>query len=88
MRSLTLALFVAAVVASAPASAQKYDSTSPVCKTNYRWGGEDTNCGYTSMEQCRAAASGLPAMCFNNPYYVGLSADRPREPAKRRRPAY
>ncbi|WGR91959.1 DUF3551 domain-containing protein [Bradyrhizobium sp. ISRA435] len=66
----------------------KYDSTSPVCKTNYRWGGEDTNCGYTSMEQCRAAASGLPAMCFNNPYYVGLSADRPREPAKRRRPAY
>ncbi|WGS17111.1 MULTISPECIES: DUF3551 domain-containing protein [unclassified Bradyrhizobium] len=88
MRSLTLALFVAAVVAGAPASAQKYDSTSPVCKTNYRWGGEDTNCGYTSMEQCRAAASGLPAMCFNNPYYVGLSADRPREPAKRRRPAY
>jgi len=88
MRSLILALFAAGVLVSAPASAQKYDSTSPVCKTNYRWGGEDTDCGYTSMEQCRATASGLPAMCFNNPYYAGPPADHLREPPRRRRPAY
>jgi hypothetical protein len=86
MRGFILALLAVGVIASAPANAQKYDSTSPVCKTNYRWGGEDTDCGYTSMEQCRAAASGLPAMCNYNPYYVGPARDRPREPAGRRRP--
>ncbi|KWV57304.1 hypothetical protein AS156_38970 [Bradyrhizobium macuxiense] len=86
MRSLILALLAVSVIATAPASAQKYDSTSPVCKTNYRWGGEDTDCGYTSLEQCRAAASGLPAMCFNNPYYAGPPLDRWRQPVRRRRP--
>ena len=89
MRSLILAVLALATVASAPASAQKYDSTSPICKTNYRWGGEDTDCGYTSIAQCQASAAGMGAMCINNPYYVGPSPDRPREPARQgRRPAY
>jgi hypothetical protein len=26
------------------------------------------NCGYSSFEQCRAAVSGLPAFCQQNPY--------------------
>ncbi|MHC1943897.1 DUF3551 domain-containing protein [Bradyrhizobium sp. UFLA06-06] len=89
MRSLILALLPAflALAAPAPASAQKYDSTSPVCKTNYRWGGEDTDCGYTSIAQCQASASGLAAICSNNPYYAGPPVDRrPRQPG--RRPAY
>lgn len=89
MRNLILALTVLGTVAVAPASAQKYDSTSPVCKTNYRWGGEDTDCGYTSLEQCRASASGLPAICINNPYYAGPPIDRrPRHSGRPARPAY
>jgi hypothetical protein len=89
MRSLILALLALGTVAIAPANAQKYDSTSPVCKTNYRWGGEDTDCGYTSLEQCRASASGLPAVCINNPYYAGPPiGGRTREPGRERRPAY
>ena len=88
MRGLVLALLALGVVASTPASAQKYDSTSPVCKTNYRWGGEDTECGYSSLEQCRASAAGLGAMCYNNPYYAGGSFDRSRGPARRNRPVY
>jgi hypothetical protein len=89
MRNLILALMVLGTVAVAPASAQKYDSTSPVCKTNYRWGGEDTDCGYTSLEQCRASASGLPAICINNPYYAGPPIDRrPRHSGRPARPAY
>ncbi|MBR0936723.1 DUF3551 domain-containing protein [Bradyrhizobium jicamae] len=86
--ALSAALLALSTVATAPASAQKYDSTSPVCKTNYRWGGEDTDCGYISLEQCRAVASGLPAMCFNNPYYAGPSIDRQRAPARRKRAPY
>ncbi|MCC8980224.1 DUF3551 domain-containing protein [Bradyrhizobium acaciae] len=89
MRSLILAVAALGIVASAPANAQKYDSTSPVCKTNYRWGGEDTDCGYTSLEQCRASASGLAAMCINNPYYAGAPIDRrPSQSGRRRHPAY
>ncbi|PAY05536.1 MULTISPECIES: DUF3551 domain-containing protein [Bradyrhizobium] len=93
MRSLIPALFPALLalgtVASAPANAQKYDTTSPVCKTNYRWGGEDTDCGYTSLAQCQASASGLAAMCINNPYYAGPpSGSRPREPGRARRSGY
>jgi hypothetical protein len=26
------------------------------------------NCGYSTFEQCRAAVSGLPAFCQQNPY--------------------
>jgi len=88
MRSLILALLALGIAGNAPASAQKYDSTSPVCKTNYRWGGEDTDCGYTSLAQCQASASGLPAVCSNNPYYAGPSADRPRVSGRRSRQAY
>jgi hypothetical protein len=88
MRSVILAVLALSVVAGAPASAQKYDSTSPVCKRNYRWGGEDTDCGYTSLAQCQASASGLPAMCINNPYYVGPSAEAPARPARPSRPRY
>ncbi|MCC8963511.1 DUF3551 domain-containing protein [Bradyrhizobium sp. Pear76] len=90
MRSLFLAVAVLGIVASAPANAQKYDSTSPVCKTNYRWGGEDTDCGYTSLEQCRASASGLAAMCINNPYYAGPPPidRRPSQSGRRHHPAY
>jgi hypothetical protein len=88
MRGLVLALLALGAVASTPASAQKYDTTSPVCKTNYRWGGEDTDCGYTSLAQCRATASGLGAICFDNPYYAGAAADRPQYRARRNSPAY
>ncbi|QIG92316.1 MULTISPECIES: DUF3551 domain-containing protein [unclassified Bradyrhizobium] len=93
MRRLILAplaiLLALEAVAIAPANAQKYDSTSPVCKRNYRWGGEDTDCGYTSMAQCQASASGLAAMCIDNPYYAGPPIDRrPMEPGRRPRPVY
>ncbi|MCC8940651.1 DUF3551 domain-containing protein [Bradyrhizobium sp. Arg68] len=88
MRSLVLALLALGAVASTPASAQKYDTTSPVCKTNYRFGGEDTDCSYTSLAQCKAVSSGLGAICFDNPYYAGAAAGRPRGAARRPRPAY
>lgn len=89
MRFLILALLAVGTVTSTPATAQKYDSTSPVCKTNYRWGGEDTDCGYTSLAQCQASASGLSAVCINNPYYAGPPLDRrPHASGKRSHRAY
>ncbi|MBR0828087.1 DUF3551 domain-containing protein [Bradyrhizobium manausense] len=57
------------ILAVAPAAAQRYDSQNPFCLQ--RWGqsgGTYIDCSYTSLEQCRATASGLSATCSANPY--------------------
>ena len=38
------------------------------------------NCGYDTMEQCRATASGLGLYCTSNPFYV-----EPEKPAQRKK---
>lgn len=56
----------------APARAQTYDPRYPVCMKVYAGddsGGEWIDCSYSSLEQCRASASGRPAMCDPNPYF-------------------
>lgn len=74
-----------ALVPSAPAHAQTYDPNYPVCLQVY----DDMvnfyfECGYTSMAQCAASASGRYAQCVVNPYYVGPKA-RPASRKKRSR---
>jgi hypothetical protein len=61
----------ATLLAVAPASAQRYDPRYPVCLQTWEWGGgTNINCGFTSLDQCRATASGLSAMCYANPYWA------------------
>jgi len=76
----TAALTIAgALVAMAgPASAQTYDPRYPVCLQVYQ-GYMDFyfECGYTSIPQCQATASGRSAQCIVNPYYAGPKAKRP-----------
>jgi len=86
MRILALAVLTAlttvTVLAAAPAVAQRYDANYPVCLQSYGLGGGYNNdCSYTSMEQCRATASGLSATCDANPYYSNAQA--PRGPTSR-----
>jgi Protein of unknown function (DUF3551) len=62
---------VGAIVFAAPARAQTYDPNYPVCLQIY----DDMvhyyfECGYTSMAQCAASASGRSAQCVVNPYYA------------------
>lgn len=55
---------------AAPAMAQTYGSGAPVCLQRWQWGGSTYfDCSYVSWNQCRAAASGLAAMCLENPYW-------------------
>src|SRR5436190_23526788 len=80
-RLLTVAMAstVLAVMLSlaAPAQAQTYDPKYPVClqvfqsMVDYYF-----ECGYTSMPQCQASASGRNASCVVNPYYAGPKARR------------
>lgn len=82
---LTLTAIAALFVATS-ASAQRYDPRYPVCM--HIWSGSPHggasdwyDCSFTSIEQCRATASGLSAMCDVNPYYA---FDRQQPPARKR----
>ncbi|MCP3466451.1 MULTISPECIES: DUF3551 domain-containing protein [unclassified Bradyrhizobium] len=60
---------VATILAGAPATAQRYDPHYPVCLQKWgQTGAIAIDCSYTSLEQCRATASGLSATCYANPY--------------------
>ena len=78
MRIPALAILTfATVLTAAPARAQTYDPAYPVCLQVYGIGGDYIECGYTSLAQCQASASGRAATCVMNPYpAVGRSAQR------------
>lgn len=70
MRIMTSALAVACVVLiGGQASAVEY----PWC-AQYGVQGGATNCGFASMEQCRAAISGVGGFCRANLFYGGAVA--------------
>jgi hypothetical protein len=88
MRIPALALLtVATALTATPAPAQTYSGGYPVCLQHFRWGGSDNiDCGYATLAQCQATASGLAAMCSMNPYYAHAQA--PARPRHRQRSAY
>ncbi|KRQ06463.1 DUF3551 domain-containing protein [Bradyrhizobium sp. DASA03076] len=69
---------IAALFVAADASAQTYDPNYPVCMHVYSGatggagggGGGWFECTFTSLEQCRASASGRAASCDLNPYFA------------------
>lgn len=72
LRALTSAIIaIGTLLASAPAPAQTYDPNHPFCMHVYgEEQGERMDCIFPSLELCKASASGLPAICLVNPYYV------------------
>jgi hypothetical protein len=71
------------MLSAAPVTAQRYDPRYPVCLQTWEWGGAtNINCSFTSLDQCRATASGLSGMCYANPYWP---QGRQASPADRRR---
>jgi len=72
MRGLgAMIVTMAMISAAAPARAQTYDPNYPACMQVYQRGGGYIACGFTSMAQCQASASGRAAQCLVNPYYAG-----------------
>jgi hypothetical protein len=70
MRILALAILaIGTASVAAPARAQTYDPSYPVCLHVY---GRITyyECRYTSLAQCNASASGRAAQCVINPYFA------------------
>ena len=76
MRTLALAALAMAAL-SAPAPAQTYDPSYPVCLHVYGRGSY-YDCRYTSMAQCNQSASGRSAQCEINPYTANAAYGDPR----------
>lgn len=82
--SIGLMVIVGAMIAAAPAPApaQTFDPSYPVCMHVYSGanggGGEWYDCSFSSLPQCRATASGRSASCDLNPYYPVNVPQRPR----------
>jgi Protein of unknown function (DUF3551) len=72
-----LTILAATIALPAPARAQTYDPSYPVCLQVYQ-GMVDYyfECHYQTMAQCAASASGRAAQCVVNPYYGGPKAGR------------
>jgi hypothetical protein len=69
MRMLRWTLLAAAILAVTPATAQRYDPYYPICFEGKIGDSYRIDCSYTSLDQCRATASGLGATCRINPYW-------------------
>ena len=76
------ALTAAALLTAAPARAQTYDPAYPVCIETYDSEGRIIECGFNSLAQCAASASGRAAQCITNPYFAGARA--PAGPRRQR----
>ena len=75
MRIPALAILtIATILTAAPARAQTYDPSYPVCLQAYGFNGNYIECGYTSLAQCALSASGRAAQCINNPYFASTRA--------------
>lgn len=74
MRILALTtLAIGTLLPTAPASAQTYDPDYPVCLHVLGRGATYYECGYTSLPQCKATASGRSAECVVNPYFAAAA---------------
>jgi hypothetical protein len=88
MRILALAvLAIGAASAAAPAQAQTYDPSYPVCLHVY---GRISyyECRYTSLAQCNMSAAGRSAQCDVNPYFAHASQEPSARRYKRHRTNY
>jgi Protein of unknown function (DUF3551) len=75
-----LALLVAALLAPAQAGAyEKPYDPYPWCAVYSGRGGGASNCGFLTLEQCRATVSGIGGSCEPNQFY------NPHPSAERRR---
>jgi hypothetical protein len=75
MRSISLALLMSGLGLLASVAASKAEITYPWCaQYSNEHGGK--NCGFATLEQCRATVSGNGGYCERNPMFTSLPAAR------------
>jgi hypothetical protein len=85
MRRIFLAMmfFVAAVPFAQSAKADPYRWCAQY--SGGAFGGGGTNCYFKTIEQCRAAVSGVGGFCVPNGFYDGRPVVTPEDNVRRRR---
>ena len=76
MHKMQTPLYMAAILLplalAAPTQAQIY----PWCAVYSGGMGGGTNCGFSTLAQCRATVSGIGGFCDPNPFYTGPAKSR------------
>ena len=85
MQKLALALFILAAIASISATPAQAEIEYPWC-AQYSGGdmGGGRNCGFSTIEQCRATVSGIGGSCEPNLFYPGAASDTSQRKGKKR----
>lgn len=85
MRNTFIALAAGAVLAGS-----LIGTTGPAHADPYKWcavyggrGGGGSNCGFLTIEQCRATVSGIGGFCEPNRFYTGPDSTPSRRVRKR-----
>jgi hypothetical protein len=78
------ALSALAVVAALTPTAGQTDPYKWCAVYAGRGGGNGSNCGFVTLEQCRAAISGVGGSCEPNQFYTGPGEQRAKRARKSR----
>jgi Protein of unknown function (DUF3551) len=85
MQKSALAFFILAAIASISATPVGAEIEYPWC-AQYSGGemGGGRNCGFSTIEQCRATVSGIGGFCEPNPFYPGAGSNTSQRKRKKR----
>jgi hypothetical protein len=82
MRPALLATAIVTALALLAPTAGQAQIYYPWCAQYSGMGGGGRNCGFVTLEQCRATVSGIGGFCERNSFYTG-----PERPVRRPRKA-
>ena len=87
MQKTTSALFILSAIAlvSALATPAQAEPQYPWCAVYGMRGDLGTNCGFSTLEQCRATVSGIGGSCEPNQFYKGPVTTGTSQPRKKKR---
>ena len=85
MQKSALAVFIVAAIASLPVliTPVRAEIEYPWCAQYSGGSSGGRNCGFSTLEQCRATVSGIGGFCEPNLFYPGSASDTSQTKRKR-----
>jgi hypothetical protein len=84
MQKSALAFFILAAIASMSVTPVRAEIEYPWCAQYTGEDGGGRNCGFSTLEQCRATISGMGGSCEPNLFYPGSASDTSQRKRKHR----
>jgi Protein of unknown function (DUF3551) len=83
MRKSVSVFLILAAIATMSAAPARAEIEYPWC-AQYGSDAEGRNCGFSTLEQCRATVSGIGGSCEPNLFYPGAASDISKSKRKKR----